>query len=125
MPTKKRTVKHAPIVTAFAERLKEVRLARGMTQRQLADTAHITFSYISRLEAGGAAPGIDLVEKLAAALNASITDLFPPHVSEKVSDQRDQVKKLFEVVVSQAGPETLGMMDVFLSRLAEASALRK
>ncbi len=124
MPTKKNTVKHAPIVAAFAERLKATRLARGMTQRQLADAASITFSYISRLEAGGAAPGIDMLEQLAKALKANIADLLPSAQSvETATDQREQVKKSFEGVLSKAGPETLGLLEVLLARLTESPSL--
>src|SRR5947209_13919535 len=120
MPSKKRRVRQAAIVPAFAERLKGTRLARGLTQRDLAERAHVTFSYISRLEAGGAAPGIDLLEKLAEALNATITDLLPPAVqSEGAAAPRDEVKVLFETVLSKAGSETLGLLKVLLSRLAE------
>ena len=46
------------IVRLFAARLREVRHSRGMTQADLARRAHVTTSYVGRLESGGAAPGI-------------------------------------------------------------------
>ncbi|MBY0515231.1 MAG: helix-turn-helix domain-containing protein [Gemmataceae bacterium] len=123
MPSKKSTVSHAPIVAAFAQRLKAVRLARGMTQRQLAEAADITFSYISRLEAGGASPGIDLLERLATALRADVTDLLPPPVSAAdARAHREKVRGMFEGVLSKAGPETLAMLEAFLTRLAESAS---
>jgi transcriptional regulator with XRE-family HTH domain len=75
MAKRKTNIRHAEIVQRFAVRLRELRHSRGMTQAELAQLAHVTLSYIGRLENGGAAPGIDLADRLAAALGASITDL--------------------------------------------------
>jgi len=55
----------------FAARLREVRVSRGMTQVELGRRAHVTASYVWRLESGGAAPGIDLVARLARALGTT------------------------------------------------------
>ncbi len=123
MPTRKPTVRQAAIVQAFAERLKALRAARNMTQRELATKAQVTFSYISRLEAGGAAPGIDLLQKLAQALDANVADLLPGPEASEVS--RDDVKELFDALLPKAGPETLSMLAMILARLAEAPATRR
>ena len=123
MPTRKPTVRQAAIVQAFAERLKALRAARSMTQRELATKAQVTFSYISRLEAGGAAPGIDLLQKLAQALDANVADLLPGPEAGEVS--RDDVKELFDALLPKAGPETLSMLAMILARLAEAPATRR
>ena len=72
MPARKRRIKHASIVDAFAQALARCALSRQMTQRDLADRANVTLSYISRLEAGGAAPGIDLLERLAQACKPTL-----------------------------------------------------
>ena len=126
MPSKKRRVRQADIVRAFAQRLKGSRLARGMSQRDLAAQAHVTFSYISRLEAGGAAPGIDLLERLAQALKVNVADLLPGSPeSGSVEAQRDSAKGLFEAVLSKVGPETLLMLNTFLARLAESPAVTR
>ena len=126
MPSRKQGVRQAGIVRAFAERLRATRLARGMTQRDLADKANVTFSYISRLEAGGAAPGIDLLERLASALQVSVIELLPvPAGAEDVESHRSRVKGLFDAVVRKAGRETLSMLDVFLARLAESPAVSR
>ncbi|MCB9921814.1 MAG: helix-turn-helix transcriptional regulator [Planctomycetaceae bacterium] len=44
--------------------MRELRRSRGMTQAELARLAQITTSYVGRLESGGAAPEIDLVDRL-------------------------------------------------------------
>lgn len=97
-----------------------------MTQRELADRAHVTFSYISRLEAGGAAPGIDLLDRLAKALRVGILELLSSaEVGEDTETYRLRVKGAFDAVVKRAGPETLAMLDVFLARLGEAPAVNR
>lgn len=126
MPSRKRGVRQAGVERVFAQRLKGARLARGMSQRDLADRAHVTFSYISRLEAGGTAPGIDLLERLAQALQIDVIDLLPPHSSVLTADEhRDRIRNLFDAVLQRSGPETLSMIEVFLSRIGESPALSR
>src|SRR5437764_9219643 len=74
---RKARIEQDEAVRLFAARLREVRRSRGMTQAELSRRAHVTSSYIWRLESGGAAPGIDLVARLAEALGASSHDLMP------------------------------------------------
>jgi transcriptional regulator with XRE-family HTH domain len=126
MPGKKRTIRHAAIVQVFAERLRAVRLSRQMTQRELADKAQVTLSYISRLESGGAAPGIDLLERLANALKIHLTELLPALVeSQAIEDFREQIRQLFESVLAKSGRETLTMLNMHLIRLAESPATNR
>src|SRR5258708_35185597 len=74
---RKPPIRHDAIVTAFADKLRQIRRSRGMTQRALARVAHVTESYISRLENGAIAPGIDLVARLARALGTQSGELLP------------------------------------------------
>ena len=67
MARQKKQIDHDEIVRRFGTRLREVRASRGMTQSDLADRANVSEAYVGRLERGRAAPGIDLVEKLARA----------------------------------------------------------
>jgi transcriptional regulator with XRE-family HTH domain len=123
MPHRKRNVKQDEIVKAFAERLKALRAARDMTQKDLASKAHITLSYVSRLEAAGAAPGIDLLKRLAEALEVEVTELLP--APEVKGASREEVKKAFDALLPKAGPETLSMLMALLSRLADSSTSRR
>lgn len=107
-------------VRLFAGRLREVRLSRGLTQVELGRRANVTASYIWRLESAGASPGIDLVARLAQALETTSHDLLPstaPSVSAKVLG--DQVRGRLEIIVRTADRELLLMLDQLLARLAE------
>src|SRR5688500_18195555 len=78
MGNKRKTkIEHEEVVERFARRLRELRAERGLTQAELAEKAEVTATYVSKLESAGAAPGIDLVEKLATALGVGIADLIP------------------------------------------------
>ncbi|MDR1661220.1 MAG: helix-turn-helix transcriptional regulator [Azoarcus sp.] len=52
-----------------SESLSTLRLRAGLSQRQLADRAGTSQSYIARIEAGTLDPGTDTVSRLAAAMN--------------------------------------------------------
>jgi transcriptional regulator with XRE-family HTH domain len=117
---RKKRVQQAEIVARFAARLREVRKSRGMTQADLAEKAHVTASYIWRLETGGAAPGIDLVDRLAAALGTTPHDLMPLITTpDTVAVLQEQARSLFETVMTGADREMLSLLNQFLARLAE------
>ena len=121
MPKRKSRIQHAEIVSLFSSRLRELRHSRGMTQVELARHAHITVSYIGRLEAGGAAPGIDLVDRLARALGTTVHDLLPAAASvDTLVVLRDQAQRLSESLIQAADRETLQMFNPLLARLNES-----
>ena len=60
---------HVDDPAAVGRRLKEARLAAGLSQRQLSFPG-CSAAYISRLEAGDRVPSLQLLRKLAAKLNA-------------------------------------------------------
>src|SRR4051812_11400028 len=99
MPGPKKQIEHDPIVARFGLRLRQVRLSRGMTQAQLAEKAAVTVSYITRLESGSYAAGIDLAARLAAALGIKVADLLPTDPPpDDVAVLREQVRTLFETL---------------------------
>lgn len=62
------------LAARLGERLKATRLARGLTQSQLAGE-HFSLSYISAVEHGRIRPSLDGLEWLAARLDISMLDL--------------------------------------------------
>lgn len=121
-PPKKR---HAEIVQRFAQRLRELRLARGMTQETLARKAAATTPYIGKLERAGAAPGIDLVERLAVALGISPTELLPAHEPDPLTVLREQAEIRFCSVMGRGDRSTLEMLVPWLAVLDDALARKR
>lgn len=121
---KRRTVQiaHDEIVRLFAERLREVRLSRGMTQAELSSQAEVTETYVSRLESARAAPGIDLVARLAKALGASVSDLLPELAPpDPLPILKDQAKQLLDALLEHGDREAFLRLNPFLALLVEAS----
>lgn len=57
---------------AMGERIREMRAAQGWTQEQIAEMAGITTSNLARIEAGRYAVSLDVLNKIAGALNAEL-----------------------------------------------------
>lgn len=69
----------------FGARLRELRLARGMTQAELATRSRSNESFISNLERGRTTPTLGMLLRLADALGCQITDLV------RVFDRRPRI----------------------------------
>lgn len=119
---RKTPIRHDPVVHAFAERLREIRRSQGMTQRDLARRAHLTESYLSRLESAQIAPGVDLVARIARALGVTVADLVPSEPpAEPLAILEDQARHLFDVVLRVRDRSYLQQLNQFLALLAESA----
>ena len=120
MAKKRRRAKIArpEVVRQFADRLREARRTAGLTQRELAEAAHLSEGYVARLEAGDTSPGLDLMSRLAAALSVSLTDLLPAAAPPAPLDAlRERARSLCEEVVVSGDRAVLTLLVSFLSRL--------
>lgn len=99
-------------------RLRETRLAQGLTQLDLATAAGISVAYVGRLEAANASCTLDIVEKIAKALAVSVADLLPMLDPPDLTAQlRERVRSLTERLAESADRETLALAAQFLARL--------
>jgi len=57
--------------------LRSWRERRGFSLRQLAERAGVSYVTIARIEADKLSPTVMTLEKLAAALNITVRDMFP------------------------------------------------
>jgi len=60
----------------FGTRVRELRVAMGMSQEAFADRCGFARTYMSRIETGRANPSINAIKVLADALGVSIAALF-------------------------------------------------
>jgi len=86
---------------AFADKIKEARKNKGMTQKQLADLAGVSYRAVQTWEAGRLPKSLDPVMKLAKALDTTSeelldeTDRYVIEAGEKGgSKAADEVEKL-------------------------------
>ena len=62
----------------MAIRLREWRDRRGLTVRELADRAGVSFVTVVKIENDRMSPTVATLEKLADALGIGLRDFFPP-----------------------------------------------
>jgi transcriptional regulator with XRE-family HTH domain len=118
MAKRREPIEHEAIVQRFADRLRELRSARGMTQLELATSAGIAVSYAGRLERAGAAPGIDLLARLATALGVTPHDLLPlAEQPDEVKLLKSRAKSLLNELLEVGDKETLQVVVPFLARV--------
>lgn len=118
---KKQRIQHAEIVLRFSKALRTRRHAAGMTQAELARRAHVTTSYVTRLERATSAPGIDLVDKLAQALGCTVSDLLPEaDPPDQTAVLKDQVRRLSEQLAADSDAVTLSLAAQLLARLSSS-----
>jgi transcriptional regulator with XRE-family HTH domain len=70
-----------PVQTArmrFAQRLRAVRVAQGLSQEELADRAGLHRTYVGSVERSERNVSIDSMERLAQAIGVDILDLLQP-----------------------------------------------
>ncbi|HVC76873.1 MAG TPA: helix-turn-helix transcriptional regulator [Candidatus Micrarchaeaceae archaeon] len=71
-PAARAGYQHAQLAYELGRQVRELRVAHGLSQRELAERMHTTQSVIARLEAGGTKPSLTTLERVAAALGTSV-----------------------------------------------------
>ncbi len=62
-------------IQRFGKQLQQLRTSRGLTQEQLAVTAGLSRTFLTRLELGQHDPSLSTLVRLAKALKVSVTEL--------------------------------------------------
>lgn len=97
-----------------------------MTQAELARRASVPSSYISDLEKAKVAPGIDLVDRLAKALEISAMNFLPAATPpETPAGLRAQAKGILDDLLQTADRDVLQAVNSLLSLLRELSTKRR
>jgi transcriptional regulator with XRE-family HTH domain len=68
-----------PIVANVGMRIRELRKARGLTLKTVADYAKVTPSLLSQLERGKVNPSLSLLSLIAGCLNVGVASLLESH----------------------------------------------
>jgi transcriptional regulator with XRE-family HTH domain len=75
----------------FATWCRQTRIDRAMTQQQLADAVGIARGYVATLESGRANPSLNLVTRVAEALEMDVDLVIRPPIAVRGHGQRDVV----------------------------------
>ena len=79
----------ASVQVRFGRRVRQLRLAAGLTQEDLAHTCGLFRTYMSRIETGRANPTLTMVDALAGSLKVPISALFEPDLPATARSQAD------------------------------------
>ena len=71
-PAARAGYENARLAYELGRQVRELREAKGLSQRQLAERMRTTQSVVARLEAGGSKPSLSTLERVASALGTSI-----------------------------------------------------
>jgi transcriptional regulator with XRE-family HTH domain len=72
----------------FGKRVRQLRLAAGWTQEQLAEAAGITTTYTSDLERGTKVPSLTIVLQISRAFRISVAELLRDFTTDAVRRMR-------------------------------------
>jgi len=98
---KKRTSK---IQETFAKNLREIRRNCGFTQVELAEKAAISTNYLAMVEIARYIPRVEIIERLANAMNVEIYELFllPVSPANELKNKSEAIASDLEEIVMKA-----------------------
>lgn len=111
-------------MATVGERIKEVREERGWTQEKLADEANISKSFLSEVENKGKNISLDLLLRVASALNASLEYLATGDVEQGTSRKPVVIPRELSQAAEELHlkyQETLDLLEAFNSVVARRS----
>lgn len=100
----------------LGERIRERRSERGFTQEDLAARANVSAVYLSRVEQGNTDVGLDVMVRIAAALDVPIASLISEPGGEPVELSRKALT--FAREFDRASPKFKAAILVLLNDLA-------
>ncbi len=111
------------------DRIKAIRKEKGMTQKQLADACGMYDSAIRRYESDRQRPKISTLEKIAAALDVNILELYdvPPMVKMAMNAQKidmKQVKTIADAINAVDGLAAIPVYDFLTDETPETVKLK-
>lgn len=68
----------------IGEKLRKLRLSKGLTQEELAERTDLSRSFISQLESDKTSPSIDTLERILEALGTDLKHFFSDVEEERV-----------------------------------------
>ena len=92
--------------TIIGERLKKARLAKHLTQEQLAEELDVSVAFLSRAERGDVKINLSRISQLCDILNISISSV----LTGTVSNSKDYLLEDFSNLLKNCPPEKLKLI---------------
>jgi transcriptional regulator with XRE-family HTH domain len=109
-------------MTTFAERLKELRKNRGLSQAELSNLIEVHFTQVSRYERGETKPNAEAMTKLAKVLDTTTDYLMngtTDDIVQEVGLDKELVNRFKQVqnMPSDEKKTVLSLMDAFIAKM--------
>lgn len=86
----------------FGKFIRETRLNKGLTQRQLAEQIHVSDKAVSKWENGAGFPDIKILEPLAECLGVSLIELMQSEKNAEPEIDREKAEQIVAETISQS-----------------------
>jgi transcriptional regulator with XRE-family HTH domain len=109
------------------EQIKKIRMAKGLSQKEVINNANLDKAQYSRIESGKTDPSVTTLEKIAKALGCSLADLFAStdELKEINSHDKTLMEKvaLMETLTEEERKTIFTMLDAFIGKKKLKDAL--
>ena len=107
--------------TEFADRLKELRKRKNVSQGELAELIEVHFTQVSRYERGETKPNAQAMTKLAKALDTTVDFLMNGTADDVVKDaglEKELISRFLEVqdLETEDKRTVLSLMDAYIAK---------
>ena len=83
--------------TKIGEKIRKLRLARGLTQEELAERTDLSRSFISQLESDKTSPSIDTLETILKALGTDLKHFFSDFEEDQVVFKKEERVPVYDL----------------------------
>lgn len=104
------------ISEAVGSQIRTLRQERGISQEKLALIAGVNTSYVGQIERGIRSPTIDMLDKLAQALEVDVVDFFGSEINREIYSNPEALNKLIFELRTRTEDEQNAVYD-FVKRL--------
>ncbi|GAB3018928.1 hypothetical protein GCM10027051_24990 [Niabella terrae] len=107
--------------TEFADRLKDLRKRKRISQGELAELIEVHFTQVSRYERGETKPNAEAMTKLAKALDTTVDFLLNGTADDMVKDaglEKELIRRFKEVqdLGTEDKKTVLSLMDAYIAK---------
>lgn len=80
----------------LGRRIREIRMAKGLTQEKLGSKSEISYKFVGEIERGLQNPSFDTLEKIARALEVDLYELF--RFEQEVPNRKDIEARMAKIL---------------------------
>jgi transcriptional regulator with XRE-family HTH domain len=100
------------IADAVGSQIRNLRQERGISQEKLALIAGINTSYVGQIERGIRSPTIDMLDKIAQALEVGVVDFFGSEINREINSNPETLNRLMFELRTRSEDEQNAIYDI-------------